>query len=224
MGIKNGTIVQQSAVLRYRRDDAFSYPLVVPGKTLYEDLAVGPDAFDDEIRWAKSETVRFLQAEQITLNAELDSIYTAIQGLKEAYTEYENLIRNDNTSENFSEITKRVEMLEQQAEAKDSDFKKKRERNIELTTKINLINSTSLDKPSERLKYDIAHPPLALLKLVDGSVDEFLEGKALLFFLRRDISRFLTTKGEVVFHPSDLTRDDFTTDFVYNPLLDDSPK
>jgi hypothetical protein len=201
-------------------EDAFGYPLTLPRKTLYEDLAVDPDASSDEVRWAKGEAARRLQAEKNTLDAALESVYTAIPGLKEAYAEHESLTRSGETGKEVASIARRLADLERQAQARDAGFKGKRERSSELTAKIHLLNRTSLDKPDERLAYDIAHPPLALLKLADGALDGFLKGKTLLFLLRREISRFLAARGEAVFHPSDLTREDFTADFTPNLLLD----
>jgi hypothetical protein len=71
-----------------------------------------------------------------------------------------------------------------------------------------------------RLAYDRAHPPLALLKLEDCADPMFVDERTHLFLLRLAISAFLEARGEPVFHPSDLTRRDFSDDFRFNPVLD----
>jgi hypothetical protein len=78
----------------------------------------------------------------------------------------------------------------------------------------------SLQREETRLAYDRAHPPLALLKLEDCADPMFVDERTHLFLLRVAISAFLEARAEPVFHPSDLTRRDFSDDFRFNPLLD----
>ena len=75
--------------------------------------------------------------------------------------------------------------------------------------------------PKSRLAYDQANPPLELLKLKSCVPAALADNRAVLALLRRDIGDFLTSHGEGIFHPSDLTRQDFEDDFTYNPLLDE---
>jgi hypothetical protein len=82
------------------------------------------------------------------------------------------------------------------------------------------INQWNLDKPDARLAYDCAHPPLALLKLAPSADAALTDPRTCLFLLRSAISEFLEARGEEVFHPSDLTRRDFTDEFDVHELLD----
>jgi hypothetical protein len=82
------------------------------------------------------------------------------------------------------------------------------------------INQWNLDKPDARLVYDCAHPPLALLKLAPPADAALRDPRTFLFLLRSAISEFLNAHGEEVFHPSDVTRRDFTDDFDHHELLD----
>jgi hypothetical protein len=82
------------------------------------------------------------------------------------------------------------------------------------------INGWNLDMPDARLAYDCDHPPLALLKLAPSADAALTEPRTCLFLLRSAIAEFLDAKGEAVFHPSDLTRRDFTDDFSFHELLD----
>lgn len=77
-----------------------------------------------------------------------------------------------------------------------------------------------LQREAARLAYDRAHPPLALLKLEDCADPVFVDGRAHLFLLRMAISAFLEARQERVFHPSDLSRREFSDDFRFNPVLD----
>jgi hypothetical protein len=77
-----------------------------------------------------------------------------------------------------------------------------------------------LQREATRLAYDRAHPPLALLKLEDCADPVFVDERTHLFLLRVAISAFLEARQERVFHPSDLTRREFSDDFRFNPVLD----
>jgi hypothetical protein len=64
------------------------------------------------------------------------------------------------------------------------------------------------------------HPPLALLKLRDCSPTDPADRRATLQSIRKEVAAFLEARGEIVFHPSDLTRDDFRGDYQPHDLLD----
>ena len=91
----------------------------------------------------------------------------------------------------------------------------------ELATQINDLNTSPLQTLEKRITYDCENPPLDLLKLRSCTRDELADNATLLSLLRRDIVQFLSEKGEQAYHPSDLTRDDFSDDFVYIPIIDD---
>jgi hypothetical protein len=204
--------------MRIPQDELFSYPLSLPACTLYEELGLDLAASDDEILSAKAEATIRLQAEKSALDQELEKVYAAVEGLKEAYAELPRIEGESNLQ--VRAFRKRLADLERDAQGSDPDFKKKRERAAELELRIHVLNRSALDKPEQRRAYGRAHPPLALLELADGTADSFAEGKTALFLLRRELSRFLAAQGEPVFHPSDFTREDFSSDFHHNPLLD----
>jgi hypothetical protein len=77
-----------------------------------------------------------------------------------------------------------------------------------------------LQREEARLAYDRAHPPLALLKLEDCADELLTDERTCLFLLRMAISEFLAARHEQVFHPSDLTRRDFSDELTFNPVLD----
>jgi hypothetical protein len=159
----------------------------VPERTRYDRLGVGPDASNDDLRWAKLEAVSRLNQERLALQERLDRLTTG---------------RETDPDGDDPEV---VELRRQISERKQGADE---------------INGWNLDKPEARLAYDCDHPPLALLKL-DPSADAALtEPRTCLFLLRSAIAEFLEARGEAVFHPSDLTRPDFTDDFSFHELLD----
>lgn len=81
-------------------------------------------------------------------------------------------------------------------------------------------HAVSLEKPDARAAYDAEHPPLALLRLEPAWDRVFDDRATSLAALRRELERFLLDAGEVVHHPDDTTRTDFTADFRPTPLLD----
>jgi hypothetical protein len=95
------------------------------------------------------------------------------------------------------------------------------ERLVVLQDRINEVNGWEIDRPDKRLAYDCGHPPLALLRLEESGSPGLSDVHTSLLLLRRSISEFLTEAGEEVFHPSDLTRQDFSDDFSRNPVLDE---
>ena len=116
---------------------------------------------------------------------------------------------------------RRLAELQQTARELDPDFAQLHDRVRELEQQEEAVNRMRILK-ADRADYDREHPPLELLKLENCTRDEFaLDSPLLLWLLRRELGRFLRIRGEAVFHPSDLTRDDFRSDFTKNKYLDD---
>lgn len=91
----------------------------------------------------------------------------------------------------------------------------------EIDGEIHRLNALALDNPEKRREHDRRHPPLALLRLADATELGFLDDvRTMLFLLRRELAGFLADRGCEVLHPSDLTREDFSYEFVPNELLD----
>ena len=120
-------------------------------------------------------------------------------------------------------MEKQLSRLEELAFGVNPDYKHLLKMSQELQRQINEINQLNLENPDERLKYDQETPPCALLKLESYEQEVFTEAgrRMALFLLRLELSDFLEGQGEECYHPSDLTRKDFHSDFVYNPLLDE---
>jgi hypothetical protein len=87
-------------------------------------------------------------------------------------------------------------------------------------TELAAAHAIRLESVEERAAYDLAHPPLALLKLRPTWHPVLDRAAVRLYVLRRELEAFLRERGEPVYLPSDLTRTDFTADHTPDPLLD----
>jgi hypothetical protein len=162
------------------------------------------------------------QAEKTRLEAEarrLESEVPELSRARQRVAELESGPR-DALAQELRSAHSRLADLETQAELLHPELRSLRRRADELGRRILELNEVRLEDPQGRKAYDDAHPPLGLLKLADCTRDAFTEQKAALHLVRRELSRFLVERGEEVFHPSDLTREDFTADFTPHPILD----
>jgi hypothetical protein len=200
----------------------FSYPLPIPRDTCYQQLGLEPDATPQEINEALIEQKSKLYNEKLSLERALEEIYKEFPGLKETYNEMRTLQSKKEPAnpEPLRHAQRRLVELELKALAKHPNLKPSRKRVEEIEAETVELNRLPIAKADSRKEYDRAHPPLELLQLADCTRSSFTENKTALLLLRRELSRFLAAQGETVFHPSDLTREDFTADFSPNPLLD----
>lgn len=204
------------------RDGLFDYPIPLPSKTVYDDLGIGPDATEDEIRFARSEATKRFEQEEKALRESLDRTFSKVAGLREAYDGLKTLqlAGGDADTRALGRAQARVTDLERAATVHDPEFKAKLRRVDAIARRGEDLNRLALDTAQGRLAYDRKHPPLALLRLEDCTIDGFVEPRTALVLLRGELSRFLEARGERVRHPSDLTRERFDEDFQRNPLLD----
>ncbi|HEY7544280.1 MAG TPA: hypothetical protein VID27_05325 [Blastocatellia bacterium] len=200
----------------------FDYPLSVPRKTHYSSLGLDPEATTEEIREATEEIVISLKRQKDAVDRQIEEIYNAVPGLKDAYAQNKTLQAEgaDADPSSVHAAKKKLAELEQKAETLAPNFRQLRERSSDLELKINDIHRIAFVNPESRLSYEKSMPPLELLKLASCTRDDFTEGKAAVTLLRRELSRFLSELGEEAYHPSDLTRENFSSDFLFNPILD----
>ena len=203
----------------------FDYPLSLPQGTEYDLLGVGPEATPDELTDANDVLVQKLRADRADVMTKLETVYTAVPELRSVEQRVEDL-RSGVESEDPEELgtqLKELAQLERRAIGIDSGFREHREKAAEFLRQIEALNNLSLHNSEERREYDQQHPPLELLKFPASSLDEFAtDRRVALALVRRDLSRFLAQHGEEVFHPSDLTQEDFSRDFLRNSILDGS--
>jgi len=165
------------------------YPLPRAEGTLYDLLGIGPEASAEEI----------LDAKQSRRNQIVARVAAADREMKQ-------LAERTGSDPHAGSITDQQRELESRKASLNEELDRF---NLEMS---------KLENPENRKAYDASHPPCALLKL--DSLDFPLSNRRLLpLLLRREVSQFLEALGEPVFHPSDLTRSDFTGDFTPSPLL-----
>lgn len=129
-------------------------------------------------------------------------------------------------SEAVSRLKERKAEIEKRVEASSSAASEQtqlQESINDLDRQIKEINALNLENIEARSKYDELTPPCALLKLENSQEEVFTDRgrRTALFLLREEIAKFLEQQGEECYHPSDLTRTNFQSDFTYNPLLDE---
>jgi molecular chaperone DnaK (HSP70) len=206
-----------------RREPLFDYPIALPQRTAYHDIDIELDASHEEVRWAKYTRSDQLKGEQRELQKKLDDVYKQVSGLREAYRTVQDLHGQgaEVDESKVKEAQEQLRALEREAQRIDPEFRKNRDRVAKLEAELNDLNNKAVDKLDKRAEYDRTNPPLALLRLADCARLGFLEDpRTTLFLLRKELAEFLAQRVGDVFHPSDLTREDFSHDFTANRILD----
>lgn len=205
-------------------NNLFLLPLPKPENTIYELLNLGAEASVAEIREAKRDAVHQLNKTKRNLERELEKIYKEIPSLKELYLQIQDVYKRKEMDSDgkLSGLEKQLSLFEQKAQVINQNYQSLRLQITEMESKINEINNINIENPEKRIVYDKSSPPCALLKLENGDQEIFKnKGRKLaLFIARKEIVSFMAKKGEKSYHPSDLTEDDFISDFTFNPLID----
>jgi hypothetical protein len=201
----------------------FEYPAPLPKNTLYDLLGVGPEARTAEIAEARADLLNHLKDEAAAIQEKVDQETRAVEGLKEATQEARELeAKGAEADVRAIEAARlRRDLLRQKAARRAPQFPTWLKQIEERHARIKDAQNLPLLTEEGRAQYDAAHPPLALLRLADCTSDGALaDSREALRGLRRELAAVLEARGEQVYHPSDLTRDDFTIDFLPNPELD----
>lgn len=199
----------------------FDSPIPVPSASHYATLGVRPEATAEELREAMSELAAALRVKKQEVTTALEAVRTAVPGLREAAAEVQKLQADSKADPAAVAAAGRaLSQLEVRAVAQNPRYRELCDRERELDDEVLRVNRMALQNTTERLAYDRDHPPFELLKLVDCARDELADPRVTATRLREELIAFLLARGEPVFHPSDLTRTDFTSDFAPNPLLD----
>lgn len=200
----------------------FDYPIPIPSDTVYQELGIDPEAPASEVRKARTDVINALQGRKALLDAELEAIYSQVEGMRKAYADLEEQENKGPKADAQERRTahKAVIRLERKALQINPQFKEMRAKSADFEAKKKRLNSLSLDSPEKRQEYDKANPPLALVKLAESPKDAFTDNKMAFLRLRRELVEFIAEAGEEAFHASDYTRTDFSGDFSHNPQLD----
>ncbi len=211
-------------IAKYR---LFSYPLPDVHNTAYQKLGVAPTATLDEIRNAKSSTVNRIKGELAEISGKLEDVYKRVPEIRQTEKDVEDLRAATNQGGDISnrlrEKERALAKLEERAISINPEYKELQKKEKDLEKQINEINMLNLENSAEREVYDESAPPCALLKLESDQQEVFTDRgrKTTLYLLRAEVSQFLEGNGGKCYHPSDLTRSDFLSDFSHNSLLDE---
>lgn len=200
----------------------FDFPLPPMRPGLYGQLGLGPEATPDEINEATQELSIRIKQQQKTLQRRLDDVFQRLPELRDTYKQFKALETADNAggSGEYARLHAKLARLEEEAVSVCKDFREMRSQADELEKKLHEVNLMAIQRPEDRLEYDRSHPPFELLKLADCGVSPLDDRKTVLAMVRAELSEFLEQSGETVFHPSDLTRQDFRDDYTHDPNLD----
>ena len=198
----------------------FECDLPVPGGSQYTVLGLSPEAMPNDVRDAQRDFILALNQQKNLAEREIEQVSLAVPGLAPAIRELERL---RNSSGNAAAVLAAEKILaDQQALAQlvNPLYSQLLERVRKLEFEINDLNKLDLANPAKRLEYDQANPPFELLKLADCERNELADPPVALALLRQSMVEFLDARGEEIYHPSDLTRRDFRSDYTFHPLLD----
>jgi len=198
----------------------FGCELIVPGGSQYSTLGLCPDAHPNDIRDAQRDLTLALQGQKADAERELEVVNAAVPGLKQAVRDHEAAVSCGAGAPEVRAAERRLAEQQALARAVNQDYQRVVERVRRVEIAINELNLLDLTNPTKRREYDQANPPFELLKFAECERDEMADPATATALLRRAIAAFLEARGEEVYHPSDLTRRDFRTDYTLHPLLD----
>lgn len=198
----------------------FGCELIVPSGTQYSTLGMCPDAHTNDIRDAQRDLTLALQGEKAEAERELAAVHAAVPGLAQAAREHEAAVGRGAAGPEVRAAARRLAEQQSVARAVNQDYQRVVERLRRVEAAINELNVLDLTNPTKRREYDQANPPFELLKFADCTRDGLADPAVAMALLRKAMVEFLDGRGEEVYHPSDLTRRDFRTDYTFHPLLD----
>ena len=197
----------------------FDYPIPPLRSGLYGELGLSPEATAEEINEARQELSSALKSQQKSVQRDLDAVYQSVAGLRQAEDDLTKA-KSESDPAKLRAAQLKLAGLEEQALRLQPQFKTLAAQAKDLDRRISETALLAIQSPEDRLKYDASHPPLELIKLADCATAPWHDRKTMLAMIRDELTDFFEQAGEAVFHPSDLTRSDFSKDFTPDPTLD----
>jgi len=187
----------------------FDYPFLRIGDNIYNKLGIKPDCTNDEINKAR-----------VNYNNRNKTLINNLQKLIELKAEEGAIIKSANNDE-----YKKLEQNKQNIETgliREGISLIDPEKEIErLNEEILDINAFDPGKTEKRDEYDLMFPPAILLRTQYDIPKVYTDRKTLLYILREDqVDFFENIKRLKCYHPTDLSRKDFSSDFRPNDILD----
>ncbi len=195
----------------------FDYPIRIPRQSAYAEIGLGPEATPSEIRAAKARLAHEIELALTDLSLRISGIENEVPGLTELRRNLAALESGDATA---AEDRATLRKLERRAAEIDPHYRDLIQQSRDLRARHERLNALPIDSTEAREKYDGLTPPFRILKLEEGGNVGFMDDARGLRMLREELAEFLGARGVEVYHPTDLTREDFSADFAYRPLLD----
>ena len=216
----HGGFEEKHGVLQRQGGRMFNYPLLSGHDTTYARLGVSPDATAGEIREAKAGMIGGLTRRKHDIERRLAEVYAKIPDLNLKRRELQQALEQSDEKRRQA-LTEQCRRLEANAARQAPDFADLEREGRQIDERISELNNIRLEMAEERARYDSATPPCALLKLATYELQVVTQPRVKLHNVRSSLATFLEEeKGSACFHPSDLTRRNFHTDYEQHPLLD----
>jgi hypothetical protein len=187
----------------------FDYPFLKIGDNIYSKLGIKPDSRKDEINKA-------IGLYKTVTNKLINQIEEFIELKKDEGSDISSLNNDELKTRKKRKESIKTDLI--RAGISIIEPKKEIER---LKEEILKINSFDPGKTEKRDEYDLSFPPAILLRTKYSVPQVYTDKRTLLSVLREDlVSFFENSKKLSCYHPSDLSRKDFSSDFRQNEILD----
>lgn len=180
--------------------------------TKYGALLLTPAASGNDI-------VLAAEYKKKTTRAALDSIQTELKGLFAPFPGLAQLQEAMDKRQDYDE--KQYEALLEKAKKQSPQLIEALHKKRQLEKELETSGETVFARYDERVAYDEANAPFAMLKFEEKAACVPADGIETLMLVRRDLLSAMEQSAGDVYHPSDLTRTDFTGEYTYHKLLDD---
>jgi hypothetical protein len=207
----------------------FNYPIILKSETFYSKIGVTPDASASDIRDGIQEIKSNYTSHKVEIQDKISKVMSTVPELHISREVLKSLKKEmmDAKNNDLKELDEKYrkaldDVLQNEKKAVDHDpyFKKYEVELNEINKKISDLSLISLEKEADRIKYDMATPPCALIKISEYKPLLFNDSRTFLHNIRTSISCFLEELSMECFHPTDLTRRNFYSDYNRNSLLD----
>lgn len=179
----------------------------------YGAVMLTPAASGNDIALAADYKKKTTRAALASLQAELEGLFAPFPGL---FKLQETVDKHREYDE--KQYTILLEKAKKQSPQLAELLQKKRQLEKELETS----GETVFARYDERVAYDENNAPFAILKFEEKAACVPADGIETLMLVRKDILSAMEKSAGSVYHPSDLTRTDFTEEYTHHPLLDDA--
>ena len=187
----------------------FNYPFLRIGDSIYNKLDIKPDCTNDEINKAKSLYISRIKK----LINDLRKL-VQLKGAESSAVKSED--RDDDKLHEQNKKYIEAGLLREGVSLLDPEKEIER-----LNEEILYVTAFDPGKTEKRDEYDILFPPAILLRPDYDIPKVYTDRKTLLYVLREDLVDFFeNTRKLKCYHPTDLSRKDFRSDFRPNDILD----